>query len=73
MDDLYPERSDVNLRRALDRAGLQPENVHWSRPAHLFVPDDHLHLRDLDFVLPELNNYAPPSARFRSCEVRESG
>src|SRR6266542_2705221 len=60
LDDLYPERPCADLRRALDRSGRQTGIVHWSGAAHLFVSDDHLHIRDLDFVLPELTCINPP-------------
>src|SRR5438874_6123840 len=34
--------------------------VSRSGAAHLFVSDDYLHIRDLDFVLPELTCIKPP-------------
>jgi membrane fusion protein, multidrug efflux system len=54
MDDLHFERADANIHRPLAHPSGQPKTVHRSGAAHLFVSDDHLHLRDLDPVLPEL-------------------
>jgi hypothetical protein len=56
VDDLHFERTGADFRRSLDRSGRQPETVHRSGAAHLFVSDGHLHVRDLDSVLPKLTS-----------------
>jgi membrane fusion protein, multidrug efflux system len=59
MDDLHSQRPDADAARALDRSSLSFENIPRSGTAHLFVFDDRLHLRDLDFVLPKLSMHQP--------------
>ena len=54
MDGLHHQRADANARRALDCSNLPRKAIPRSGAPYLFVPDDHLHVCDLDFVLPEL-------------------
>ena len=54
VDGLYVKRSGPDLRRSLDRPDLQPETVHRSGAADLLVSNDHFHVHNLDYLLPEL-------------------
>jgi Biotin-lipoyl like len=54
VDGLHRERTDTDARRALGCSDVPPETIPRSGAAHLLVPDDHLHVRNLDSVLPEL-------------------
>lgn len=61
LDGLHIKRSGADTHCALDCSGVQPETVLRSGSADLLRADDHLHIRNLDSVLPELNSYARPS------------
>jgi hypothetical protein len=56
VDGLHFERTDADTYRPLDHPSAKPETVHRSGAADLFVSDDHLHVRDLDSVLPKLTS-----------------
>ena len=53
---LHFERADADTYRPLDHPSAKPETVRRSGAAHLFVSDGHLHVRDLDSVLPKLTS-----------------
>src|SRR6202040_2178226 len=55
LDGLHRERTDADPHRALDRPSAPPATLPWSRSAHLHVPHDHLHLRNLGPILSKLN------------------
>ena len=60
LDGLHCKRTDADARRALDCSSVPSEAIPRSGAAHLFMPDDHLHVRDLDFVLPKLTCIKQP-------------
>ncbi len=59
LDGLHSKRADLNPNCALDRAAARSETLPRAGAAHLFVPHDHLHLRDVDSVLPKLTCIKP--------------
>src|SRR5438874_425621 len=60
VDGLHSEWADADIHCALDCPIPQTETVPRSGAAHLLVPDDHLHVRDMDSVLSKLRCINPP-------------
>jgi len=58
LDDLHCQRVDSYADQPMDYSGVSPRSVRFSGAAHLFVPDDHLYLCDVDHFLPELTHNA---------------
>ena len=54
MDDLHCQRVDSYVDQPMDYSGVSPRSVRFTGAAHLFVPDDHLYLSDVDHFLSEL-------------------
>ena len=60
LDGVHPEWAGADSRRALDCSSVPPKAISRSGAAYLFMPDDHLHVRDLDSFLSKLTCINPP-------------
>jgi Outer membrane protein len=71
LDDLHCKRADADACRALDCASVPSEAISRSGAARLFMPDDHLHVCDLDPFLSKLKcikqPFFRPECRRRYC------
>ena len=54
LDGVHRERTNAHAHRPLDCSSGPVKTVHRSGAADLFVPHDHLHVRDLDSFLSKL-------------------
>ena len=69
LDDLHCKRADADACRALDCSNVPSEAISRSGAAHLFVPDDHLHVCDLDSFLPKLKCIKQPVLQTRMSQA----
>jgi hypothetical protein len=54
MDDLHCKRADADACQPVAHSSVSPRTVRVSGAAHLFVPDNHLYLCDVDYLLSKL-------------------
>ena len=54
MDDLHCERADFDAGQPMDHSSISPGAVRVSSATHLLVPDDYIHLSDVDRFLSKL-------------------
>jgi len=54
LDDLHRQRVDSYADQPMDYSGVSPRTIRFSGAAHLFVPNNHLYLSDVDHFLSEL-------------------
>ena len=69
LDDLHCKRADADTCRALDCANVPSEAISRSGAVRLFMPDDHLHVCDLDPFLSKLKCIKQPVLQTRMSQA----
>ena len=69
LDDLHCKRADADACRALDCANVPSEAISRSGAVRLFMPDDHLHVCDLDPFLSKLKCIKQPVLQTRMSQA----